>query len=122
MYLLLSQSHSNISKLLILLKFKWDLRHLSSQKGAHFLHREYTVGPDTGLQKAAPLAVLRVPRLKVEVLVTQPDLTFCPLGSSPWNSPVKNTGGGCYFLLQGLFPIQGLNPGLLAFIGGVFTV
>ena len=27
--------------------------------------------------------------------------------------PGKNTGVGCHFLLQGLFPTQGLNPGLL---------
>ena len=24
---------------------------------------------------------------------------------SPWNSPGKNTGVGCHFLLQGIFPI-----------------
>ena len=32
---------------------------------------------------------------------------------SPWDFPGKNTGVGCYFLLQGIFPTQGLNPGLL---------
>ena len=32
---------------------------------------------------------------------------------SPWNSPGKNTGVGCHFLLQGFFPTQGSNPGLL---------
>ena len=31
----------------------------------------------------------------------------------PCNSPGKNTGVGSHFLLQGIFPIQGLNPGLL---------
>ena len=31
----------------------------------------------------------------------------------PWNSPGKNTGVGCHFLLQGIFLIQGSNPGLL---------
>ena len=31
----------------------------------------------------------------------------------PWNSPGKNTGGGCHFLLQGIFLIQGSSPGLL---------
>ena len=31
----------------------------------------------------------------------------------PWNSPDKNTGVGCHFLLQGIFPTQGLNLGLL---------
>ena len=31
----------------------------------------------------------------------------------PWDSPGKNTGVGCHSLLQGIFPIQGSNPGLL---------
>ena len=31
---------------------------------------------------------------------------------SPWDVPGKNTGVGCHFLLQGIFPIQGSNPGL----------
>ena len=37
----------------------------------------------------------------------QPD-TFLYL----WDSPGKNTRVGCHFLLQGLFPTQGSNPGL----------
>ena len=28
----------------------------------------------------------------------------------PWNFPGKNTGVGCYFLLQGILPTQELNP------------
>ena len=32
---------------------------------------------------------------------------------SPWNSPGQNTGMGSLSLLQGIFPIQGLNPGLM---------
>ena len=32
---------------------------------------------------------------------------------SPWNSPGQNTGVGSLFLLQGIFPTQGSNPGLL---------
>ena len=31
----------------------------------------------------------------------------------PWNSSGKNTGVGCHSLLQGIFPIQGSNLGLL---------
>ena len=31
---------------------------------------------------------------------------------SPWNSPGQNTGVGSLSLLQGMFPTQGLNPGL----------
>ena len=37
----------------------------------------------------------------------QPSRLLCP-----WNSPCKNTGVGCHFLLQGICPIQGSNPHL----------
>ena len=54
------------------------------------------------------------------VLVAQLCLTLCdpmdcsPPGSlSPWNSPGWNTGVGCHSFLQGIFPTQGSNPGLL---------
>ena len=52
-------------------------------------------------------------------LVTQSCPTLCePMGCSPpgssvhGDSPGKNTGVGCHALLQGIFPTQGLNPGL----------
>ena len=32
---------------------------------------------------------------------------------SPWNSPGQNTGVGSLSLLQGIFPTQGSNPGLM---------
>ena len=38
----------------------------------------------------------------------QPARLLCP-----WDFPGKNTATGCHFLLQGIFPIQGSNPGLL---------
>ena len=38
----------------------------------------------------------------------QPTRLLCP-----WDSPGKNTGVDCHFLLQGIFPTQELNPGLL---------
>ena len=31
---------------------------------------------------------------------------------SPWDFPGKSTGVGCHFLLQEIFPTQGLNPSL----------
>ena len=49
------------------------------------------------------------------VQVTQLCLTLCgPLGCSPsllcpWDFPGNNTGGGCRFLLQGIFLTQGLD-------------
>ena len=39
----------------------------------------------------------------------------------PRDSPVKNTGVGCHFLLQGIFPTQGSNPMSPALAGGLFT-
>ena len=34
----------------------------------------------------------------------------------PWNFPGKNTGVGCHFLLQGIFPTQGSNPHFLSLL------
>ena len=34
----------------------------------------------------------------------------------PWDSPGKNTGGGCCFLLQGIFPAQRLNLSLFCLL------
>ena len=31
-------------------------------------------------------------------------------GAWPWNSPGKNTGVGCHFLLPGIFPTRGPDP------------
>ena len=39
----------------------------------------------------------------------------------PWDSPGKNTGVGCHFLLQGIFPTQGSNPGLPALEADALT-
>ena len=52
-------------------------------------------------------------------LVAQLCLTLQPHGLQParllcpWDFPGKNTGVGCHFLLQGIFPTQGLNLCLL---------
>ena len=54
-----------------------------------------------------------------KVLVAKSWLTLCdPHGLKParllcpWDAPGKKTGVGCHALLQGIFPTQGLNPGL----------
>ena len=53
-------------------------------------------------------------------LVAQSCLTLCnhmdcslPGSSVHGDSPGKNTRMGCHALLQGIFPTQGSNPGLL---------
>ena len=38
----------------------------------------------------------------------KPVRLFCP-----WDSPGESPEVGCHFLLQGIFPTQGSNPGLL---------
>ena len=39
--------------------------------------------------------------------------TVSPRLLCPWNFPIKNTGVGFHFLLQGIIPTQGLNLHLL---------
>ena len=39
-----------------------------------------------------------------------------PHSSVHGDSPGKNTGGGCHFLLQGIFPTQGSNPRFLCLL------
>ena len=54
--------------------------------------------------------------MSFESEVTQLCSTLCnPMdwGKNPWDFPGKNTGVGRHFLLQGIFPTQGSNPGLL---------
>ena len=55
--------------------------------------------------------------IKIEVSQSFPTIcnqwaVACTKLLCPWNSPGKNTGVGCHFLLQGIFLTQGLNPGL----------
>ena len=54
-------------------------------------------------------------RLKVKVAQSCPTLCHPMYATpySPWNSPGQNTGVGSLSLLQGIFPTQGSNPGLL---------
>ena len=53
-------------------------------------------------------------QLKLKVKVAQSCPTLQPHGLySPWNSTGQNTGVGSRSLLQGIFPTQGSNPGLL---------
>ena len=66
------------------------------------------------------LSTLLIAKSEVKLLVVQSCLTLCdPVDCSPpgssvhGDSPGKNTGVGSHTLLQGIFPTQGLNPGLL---------
>ena len=50
----------------------------------------------------------RFSRVQLFVTLKNPDRLLCP-----WDSPGKNSGVDCHFLLQGIFLIQGSNPHLL---------
>ena len=64
-------------------------------------------------------AFCKLPPLCVHMLCTvmstalQPHARWPARLLCPWDSPGKNTGVGCHFLLQGIFPIQASNPHLL---------
>ena len=64
--------------------------------------------------------ILNIVNITVLCLVTELCLSLCdptdcslPGSSVYGDSPGKNIGMGCHFLLQGIFPTQGSNPGLL---------
>ena len=81
----------------------------------HFFVCSYLVlpMPFIGVTVLSPLSILEsVSRSVVSDILRlhglQPSRLLCPR-----NSPAMNTGVGCHFLLQGIFPTQGLNSGLL---------
>ena len=75
----------------------------------HWKHRVLTTGPPENSYKSNYAVQCHKSKWNKE-LVTQSCPTLCdpmecsPPGSSPWVSPGKNTGMGCHFLLQGIFP------------------
>ena len=75
-----------------------------------------------GVSKFISLYILSICSLLYVVCacsVTHLSNSLWPRGLQPtrllcsWDSPGKNTGVGCHFLLQGIFPTQGSNPSLL---------
>ena len=81
---------------------------------------DHVASHSCGSQALVAFSIQNLPRAGIEPLSpalaygflstawTVPTRLFCPL-----ESPGKNTGVGCHFLLQGFFLTQELNPGLL---------
>ena len=87
---------------------------------------EFQVGMFTG--PVLSISHINSWKLPVLCLVAQSCLTLCDLRdyslpgpSFHGSSPGRNTGVSCCCLLQGIFPLQGLNPGP-PIAGGFFTV
>ena len=97
--------------------------------------------PDPGMEPESPAspvwsgrfftasATWEAPRVQFSSLqsLSHVQLFVTPMESTrllcPWDSPGKKTGVDCHFLLQGMFPTQGLNLHLLclsALPGGFF--
>ena len=55
---------------------------------------------------------VKVKSLSRVQLFATPWAVACTRLLRPWDFLGKSTGGGCHFLLQGIFPTQGSNPGL----------
>ena len=56
--------------------------------------------------------IVKVKSLSRARLFATPRIVACTKLLCPWDFQGKSTGVGCHFLLQGIFPTQGSNPGL----------
>ena len=84
-----------------LLETSWNTHFLLNKKSPFHLH---SVGCCMEWSETESCSVIVLPFVTHE---WWPSRLFCP-----WNSPGQNTGVGSLSLLQGVFPTQGLNPGL----------
>ena len=87
-------SHGLITKLQLYPKLFWS----KSQTSYHFIHMCFNK--------------VEVKLLSRARLFATPRIVACTKLLRPWDFQGKSTGVGCHFLLQGIFPTQGLNPGL----------
>ena len=91
------------------------LTEILRQCQMRYAHFNYEKSPDIDRLRKSTIAF----RMVVLVLVAQLCLTLQSHGLQPaellrpWNPPGKSTGVGCHSPLQGVFPTQGLNLGLL---------
>ena len=89
---------------------EWDASMLLIEFGSDVISALRT---NTSHRKA--LAALPAKACKVKEWKSLSRVRLCdPMGLySPWNSPDQDIGVGSHPLLQGIFPTQGSNPGLL---------
>ena len=109
---------------LFLIFFMENFKHIQKQKNAfscthhqtthHFIFLEHSSSENN---HKTYFIILFSKRESVSHSVASDSLTPHGLWPSrllcPWDCPGKNIGVGCHSLLQGIFPTQGQNPGLL---------
>ena len=90
------------------------------------LHKQWRFHPSWTV-----LVKVKVKSLSRVQLFATPWAVACTRLLRPWDFLGQSTGVGCHFLLQGIFPTQGSNPGLphcrqtlyhLSHQGGYWTV
>ena len=103
------ESESEVSQSCLTFTTPWIAAY-QAPPSMGFSRQEYWSGlPLASLHNAAAAAAKSLQSyLTVRPHKWQPTRPPCP-----WDSPGKNTGVGCHFLLQGIFPTQGSNLGLL---------
>ena len=95
-----------------IVKISWPARSLLAEwiiKFLQFCHSELVT--KTPVWEAAQLQMCMCSQscpTSLQPRELWPSRLLCP-----WNFPGKNTGVGCLFLLQAIFPTQGSNPRLL---------
>ena len=77
-----------------------------------FLSSKITVDGDSSHEIKTCLLLGRKAMTNLSQFSSVQSLSRVQLFETPWDSPGKRTGVGCHFLLQGIFPTQGSNPGL----------
>ena len=94
--------------------FQFGMLKSSEERRRWWLHNKVNVFNATELYTSA--------LFRCELSHSVMSYSLCPHGLwparllCPWNFLGRNTGVGCHFLLQGIFPTQGLNPCLLGLL------
>ena len=111
----------------------WGLAALARRRGARWqdascTHSRYNFSPVGKIKMTEHLKASHLLIAKCYFILSQGCLCACSIVSNslrphrlsppssflcPWDFPGKNTGVSCHFLLQGIFPTQESNPGLL---------
>ena len=77
----------------------------------HLLH--WQAGSLPLNHQGSPACPVKVKVKSLSCVWLRPPWTIANRLLRPWDFPGKSNGVGCHFLLQGIFPIQGSNQGLL---------
>ena len=100
-----------ISMFLILIHSPF--KYIGLKSGSLLVSVSHSIQHEVILPSRVLLKVkVKVKSLSRARLFAAPWIVACTKLLCPWDFQGNNTGVGCHFLLQGIFPTQGSNPGL----------